>query len=534
MPSRKRTVEVEVVVDDQQAQRNLQNIDSAVTKTSKTFSNAAKVVGGFMAGSRVLDFANEAIGAFSELEQSVGGTEAVFGRARGVIDEFADNSAESLGLAEAEFRTATTSIGGQLKRMTGDVELAAEQSVVLTGVAADLAATYGGTTAEAVNALGAAFRGEADPAERFNLNLKIGKQNAKAVELGLAETTSAVDDNARAQALLALIMEQSADAQGQFAREADTVSGALQRQEAAAKDSQAAVGEYLAPFKLELNEIAADIVAIGDGLAQLGGNNTSGFDDLVDNMFDFAPVLGEVKSLLSGFADLFDDADQETKEWSLSTEDMENHAAALENELSILQGTTDDVTESNETSEASVKAMAEALEFEAERADRARKALREKHDTLRELHNPLFRAVELVDDLAEAEKAVDEAIKPEDFKEAVIARAKVIADLKDTVLELKEDGIDPTGSAARQMLTEMGIPQSVIDDIFSDIQSIEDRIEGSNPRMTVDMFLNPAELPSNIRSSSGGGNTVINNNSYHSVGTTTLQELNELNRRNIR
>src|SRR5690606_31215355 len=120
---------------------------------------------------------------------------------------------------ETEFRKATTSIGGQLKRMTGDVELAADRSIFLTQVAADLAATYGGTTADAVAALGAAFRGEADPAERFNLNLKIGEQNAKAVEMGLARTTKEVDDHARALALVELITEQSADAQGQFARE---------------------------------------------------------------------------------------------------------------------------------------------------------------------------------------------------------------------------------------------------------------------------------------------------------------------------
>src|SRR5699024_2703889 len=109
----------------------------------------------------------------------------------------------------------------------GDVNLAADQSVELTKVAADLAATYGGTTQQAVEALGAAFRGEADPAERFNLNLKIGEQNAKAVELGLARTTAEVDENARAHALLALIMEQSADAQGQFEREQNTAAGAM-------------------------------------------------------------------------------------------------------------------------------------------------------------------------------------------------------------------------------------------------------------------------------------------------------------------
>src|SRR5690606_28104999 len=213
----------------------------------------------------VKEFVGDSVRAFSDLEQAQGGTQAVFGESAKVIDEFAQRSAQAIGLSEAEFRTATTLIGGQLKRMTGDVQFAAEQSVELTRVAADLAATYGGTTAEAVQALGAAFRGEADPAERFNLNLKASGVNAKAVALGLAATEKEVDDNARAQALLALIMEQSADAQGQFARELDTVAGKAQVAAAEAENMKAKVGEALAPVKelsFELGMVATQAAGI--------------------------------------------------------------------------------------------------------------------------------------------------------------------------------------------------------------------------------------------------------------------------------
>lgn len=189
----------------------------------------------------------DSIRAASGLEQAVGGTEAVFGSAGDTIDDFADRSAEAVGLSERQFREATTLIGGQLKRMTGDVNLAADASIDLVEVGADLAATYGGTTKEAVDAFAAALRGEADPAERFNLNLKISQQNAKAVELGLAASTSEVDENARAQALLALIMEQSADAQGQFARESDTAAGSQQRLNAQIEDTQAELGQNFLP-----------------------------------------------------------------------------------------------------------------------------------------------------------------------------------------------------------------------------------------------------------------------------------------------
>lgn len=239
------------------SKQHLGESEKRIDKVGRTFSKVGAgmlAVGG--AGAAAL---YQTVAAASDLEQAVGGTEAVFKDASNVIDKYAKDAAKSAGLSERAFREATTSIGGNLKRMGYSTEDAAEQSAQLTQVAADLAATYGGTTAEAVDALGAAFRGEADPAERFNLNLKQGAVNAKAVELGLAASTSAVDENAKAQALLALITEQSADAQGQFAREAGSAAGSAQIASAQFENAKASLGESLAPVMADVAGLAADL-----------------------------------------------------------------------------------------------------------------------------------------------------------------------------------------------------------------------------------------------------------------------------------
>lgn len=241
------------------AERELGKADNRLDRLGGRMQivGAGMVAAAGVAGAAMLGMARDA----SELEQAVGGTEAVFGEFAGVIEDAAGRAAEAAGLSDSAFRVATTSIGGNLKRMGVEVGEAADRSIELTQVAADLAATYGGTTAVAVAALGAAFRGEADPAERFNLNLKISEQNAKAVELGLATTTSSVSEYARAQALLALITEQSADAQGQFAREADTAAGRSQIAAAQMENMRAALGQTAATIQAEV------LGAVG-GLAQ--------------------------------------------------------------------------------------------------------------------------------------------------------------------------------------------------------------------------------------------------------------------------
>jgi hypothetical protein len=208
----------------------------------------------------------------AELEQAVGGTEAVFGSASKVIDDYAGNAADKLGLSQTAFRELTTVAGAQLKNLGLSVEDAAKQSVRLTEIGADLAATYGGTTREAVEALGSALRGEADPAERFGLALNQTAVNAKAVELGLAASKTQVDASAKAQATLALITEQSAAAQGQFAREADTAAGKQQRLAATAEDLKAAIGEGALPVM----EAFLDITKTGVGIFQDVNDATGG------------------------------------------------------------------------------------------------------------------------------------------------------------------------------------------------------------------------------------------------------------------
>lgn len=201
-----------------------------------------------------------AIDAASELEQAVGGTQAVFGAAAGTVDRFSESAADMVGLSESAARTLTSQLGASLKGFGLDAQEAADKSVQLTEIGADLAATMGGTTEDAVSALGAAFRGEFDPLERFGIALKQSDINAKAVGMGLARTESDVSAYARGQAALALVTERAAFAQGQFARESDTAAGSTQIAKAKLEDAQAAIGQGLIPIVARAAEVVSTLV----------------------------------------------------------------------------------------------------------------------------------------------------------------------------------------------------------------------------------------------------------------------------------
>src|SRR5690606_1548465 len=518
-------IRVTVVAEDRMTQ-TLDRTAKATEGISQKLSNMGKAVAAAVAVralGAVKEFVDDSVRAFSDLEQSIGGTEAVFGEFSKVIDEHARSAAETMGLSEAEFRTATTSIGGQLKRMTGDVQFAAEQSVELVRVAADLAATYGGTTAEAVQALGAAFRGEADPAERFNLNLKASVVNAKAVEMGLAATEKEVDDNARAQALLALIMEQSADAQGQFARELDTVAGKAQVAAAEAENMKAKVGEALAPVKelsFELGMVATQAAGI---LATKLQNLTGAIDEVDAAIQEFEIHMGISANSTQAAITI-------AKEWGVSLLDLVDRLDLTKEELEILKENLDFATEATGMSEEAAAELAETLERKLhqaqvevdeaaaraasswlqnrdamedaeEQADELTEAVEDQIDALTKLReakrrdiDATFNLIEASREAEEAQKAYTEAVKKHGATsdEAVEAAAELYSkqqDLIDAALTFRDEAGPNWETGFRQVMESAGVSADTIQRIIDKVKDLEGTIRDVNGS-TIDIKAN--------------------------------------------
>lgn len=195
----------------------------------------------------------------------MGGIEAVFKENAGQVKAWADNAANAVGLSKTQFAELAAPIGAALKGAGMSLDDATAKTNQLITVGADLAATFGGSTSEAVGALGAALRGEFDPLERFGIALSADAVSAELAAKGQDKLTGTAEALAKKQATLDLIMRGSADATGQFAREADTASGAAERQAAKWEDVKAKLGEKLLPV---LNELTGKLTGLTDWMSQ--------------------------------------------------------------------------------------------------------------------------------------------------------------------------------------------------------------------------------------------------------------------------
>src|SRR5690554_1313676 len=238
-----------------QGQKQLSTWQESFKKWNERAVKASLAV---MAGA--VGVGKELYGLASEAEQSLGAVDAVFGRNAEQVKKWSQNAAENLGLSANAYRELATVTGAQLKNMGVPMDQVAGKTNDLIKLGADLAATYGGTTAEAVEALGALLRGETDPIERYGVSIREADIAARMAADGTDKLEGAEAKAARTRALMALLTEQTADAQGQFARESNTAAGQAQRAQAKWEDFRTELGMQLLPVFTRLMNFLAQTV----------------------------------------------------------------------------------------------------------------------------------------------------------------------------------------------------------------------------------------------------------------------------------
>ena len=235
------------------AQTSLKNVGAKMTDVGKTLSmsvTAPIVAAGAAAFKMAADF-----------QDAMGATDQIFKNASDSVKKWADDLETYYGISETEALGYANTMGAMLQNIGGlTEEEAAKQSQTLVELAGDLTAMFGGTTESAVQALTGALKGNNTMLDNYGMAANDALVKTKALEMGLYSGTGQMDLATKQAATLALIMEQTADAQGQAAREADGSSGAWRTFTTEMKNLTKTIGDELlpvvTPFIARLNEVA--------------------------------------------------------------------------------------------------------------------------------------------------------------------------------------------------------------------------------------------------------------------------------------
>lgn len=253
-----RVVKVALVANTRQFSNAFRNLERemGLDKLGVAAKQAAKTIAtiGVAAAGAAAALGAKAVSLAGDLEQSAGAVETVFKSGADQMRQFANQASSSVGLTKNEYNELATVLGTQLKNGgTAMNELGGKTNELIT-LGADLSSMFGGTTADAVNALSSALKGERDPIERYGVSLTQASIDAKAAELGFTKVGGALSTQATQAATLALIMEQTSDAHGNFARETNTLAHQIQVGKAKITDFTTELGNRLLPVVTQVAE----------------------------------------------------------------------------------------------------------------------------------------------------------------------------------------------------------------------------------------------------------------------------------------
>lgn len=273
--------------------------EKAESKLSKAFNaigNGAVAVGKTMAvglaagASAMTALTVKAMNLSGELEQNMGGSEAVFGEYAEKMQETAQEAFSEMGLSTSDYLATANKMGALFQGAGFSVEESMNISSEAMQRAADVASIMGIDTASAMEAVAGAAKGNFTMMDNLGVAMNDTTLQAYALEKGIEKSTTEMTNQEKIGLAMELFMEKTAYAAGNYAKENETLAGSLGTAKAALTNFLDGSGDadgLVASFTNAANVIVENLTGI---LPRL----TTGLTEIVQGIMPILPPLLEM------------------------------------------------------------------------------------------------------------------------------------------------------------------------------------------------------------------------------------------------
>ncbi len=186
----------------------------------------AGAIGGAFAALKVIEFGKDAVGAASDLNESISKVGVVFGSSAKSVQDFAKTAATSMGMSQQAALEATATYGNLAVSLGLSKPVAATMSTSLVKLAGDLSSFNNVPIEDSLEALKSGMVGEVEPLRRFGVSLSAVQVQAEALRLGLAKAPVDMGKVNLATGRLTLAQENLVKAQKKYGKNSDEVKRA--------------------------------------------------------------------------------------------------------------------------------------------------------------------------------------------------------------------------------------------------------------------------------------------------------------------
>ncbi len=266
----------------QQTKKAANAVDKQTEKIKSAFGKIAKAVGLALSVTAIISFGKSCIELGSALAEVQNVVDVTFGAMAETINHFARDALEQFGLSETSAKKYTSTLGAMLKSMGIATNQAAEMSMEMAGLAADMASFYNLETDVAFEKIRSGISGETEPLKQLGINLSVANLEAYALSQGMTKAYSAMSQQEQAILRYNYLLSVTADAQGDFARTSDGWANQVRILTERFNALKAAIGQgliaVLTPVIRVLNQLLAKILTVTDAfsnfIAKITGKNT--------------------------------------------------------------------------------------------------------------------------------------------------------------------------------------------------------------------------------------------------------------------
>ncbi|MBO5369898.1 MAG: phage tail protein, partial [Clostridia bacterium] len=283
-------------------------ITDGFNKGMGAIKTAAKGIGVITAGFAAATGA--ALKFAGELEQNLGGSEAVFKEYAETIQKTADTAFKNMGLSSSDFLATANKMGALFQGSGFAIQESAELSAKTMQRAADVASIMGIDISMAMESIAGAAKGNFTMMDNLGVAMNDTTLAAYALEKGIQKSTRQMTNQEKIGLAMQMFLEKTEYAAGNYAKENETLAGSLGTAKAAMENFLAGSGkaEDLAESfsnagKVIIKNIGELTPALASGLSDVFAELAPMMPDMIEELVD--GLLGGADMLADSFGDMF-------------------------------------------------------------------------------------------------------------------------------------------------------------------------------------------------------------------------------------
>lgn len=264
---------------------------SGLDKMQSIASTGFKAIGTAIgvASTAIAGLIGKAVTMAGDLEQQMGGTEAVFGKFADTVQDKAAGAFDKMGLSANDFMATANKMGALMQGSGLSIEDSVNLSTQAMQRAADVASIMGIDVGMAMESVAGAAKGNFTMMDNLGVAMNATTIEAYALSKGIETSFAEMDNATKVGLAMEMFLEKTSYAAGNYAKENKTFAGSFNTLKAATANFLSGAGG--------IEDVASSLVSFGEilieSITNMAPTIVEGLVSLTETLIPQIPILLE-------------------------------------------------------------------------------------------------------------------------------------------------------------------------------------------------------------------------------------------------